>query len=57
MNEAIQIRQKLIDIYLEWRNDYLTVERFAEHKGLTVEQANVLIDLAREVANSPHPDA
>jgi hypothetical protein len=41
---------------LEWRNDFLTVERFSEYHGLTTEQGGALIDLARSVFNSPHPE-
>ena len=50
-------RDTLISIYMDWFNDYLTVETFAEHNGLTSEQAQVLIDLARDVAHSEHPEA
>ena len=35
--------------YIEWFNDYLTVEKFAEHKGLTVDQAQIIIDLGRKI--------
>ena len=50
-------RNNLIDIYLDWRNNYLTYDVFAEHNGLTVEQGTALIELARAVFNSQHPDA
>lgn len=49
-------RELLKNIYLEWRNDFLTVERFSEYHGLTVQQGSALIDLARNVFNSPHPE-
>lgn len=51
------VRETLIDIYLDWRNNYLTHEKFADHNGLTVDQAKTLIDLARNVYESTHPDA
>ena len=54
--EAI-MREQLIEVYLDWRNNYLSVELFAEHHGLTDKQATVLIELAREVFNSKHPEA
>lgn len=50
-------RDQLIAIYFDWVNNYLTAECFAEHNGLTADQAVALIDLAREVTNSDHPDA
>lgn len=39
----------LIDIYLEYWNDYLTIEKYAEHKRLTVHEAKTLIKAAKLV--------
>ena len=39
--------QLLRHIYVEWMNNYLTTEVFAEHHGMTVEDAEALIDLGR----------
>lgn len=50
-------REQLIDDWLDWVNNYLTVEKFAEHRGLTVGQANALLILAKEVNNTKHPEA
>lgn len=50
-------RDYLTAIYMSWVNDYLSAETFAEHHGITTEQAYILIDLARDVATSDHPDA
>ena len=52
-----KLRNSLNDIYLTWVNDYLTIERFAEHHGITLAQAMTLIDLAREIYNSNHTEA
>ena len=46
----------LENVYLDWRNNYLTIERFAECNGLRINEAQSLIDLAREVFNQPHPE-
>lgn len=51
------MRETLIAAYLDFRNNYLTVEKYAEHNGLTEEQAYKLIDLAKQVFESEHPDA
>jgi len=40
--------QLLRHIYVEWMNNYLTVELFAEHHEMTVEDAHALIDLGRK---------
>jgi hypothetical protein len=50
-------RQYLIDLYLDWRNNWLSVEAFSEHHGLTYADATLLIQLARDVFNQPHPEA
>ena len=50
-------RQQLIDIYLDWRNNYLGVELFAEHRGLHVGEAIALIELCRICFENKHPDA
>lgn len=55
--EPIDMRSHLCRVYLDWRNNYLTVAKFAEHHGLTEDQAGALITLAREVHNSQHPEA
>ena len=40
--------QMLRHIYVEWLNNYLTVELFAEHHEMTVDDAQALIDLGRK---------
>lgn len=51
------MRTTLITAYHDYVNNYLTIELYAEHNGLTTEQGYALISLAREVYNSNHPDA
>jgi hypothetical protein len=39
----------LIDlIYLEWVNDFISVQGYADHYGMTYEQATQVIKFARE---------
>jgi hypothetical protein len=52
-----ELRSVMIDYYLDWRNNYLTIEKFAEHNGLTASQAADLIRQAKVIFNSPHPEA
>lgn len=42
------MRQILIDKYLNYLNNYLTVKKFAEHNEITVEHAVMIIGLGRE---------
>ena len=36
-----------INLFLDWANNFLTVERFAEHYSLTDIEANHIIDKGR----------
>lgn len=49
-------RIDLINIWQDFYNNYLTVDKYAEHNHITTEQARILIDLARAVNDSPHPE-
>lgn len=51
------MRDILIAAYLDFLNNYLTVEKYAEHNGLTAEQGKMFIDLARDIFNSDHPES
>lgn len=51
------MRDILIDAYLDRVNNYLTDAVYAEHNGLTPEQASALLALAKEIFNTPHPEA
>jgi hypothetical protein len=42
---------KFVSMYLDWRNNFLTVERFAEYYGITLESANFIIDTGRSIMN------
>lgn len=50
-------RTILTDVYLEYLNNYITIEKFADHNGLTIDQAKSLINLSKGVYNSDHPDS
>lgn len=52
-----QARDYLTDLYLDFRNNYLTIEKFAEHNGLHVKHAILLMEVAEQVFDSKHPDA
>lgn len=53
----MNIRQNLIDVYLDFVNNFLTVDFFAEYHGLTYDQAFNLLEVARSVLESNHPEA
>ena len=41
---------RLAAMFRDYFNDYLTVERFAEHNDLTLAEAGKLIKLGREIS-------
>lgn len=45
-------RSGLKEYYLDYVNNYLTIEKYAENNSLTVEQAKILIDLGRDICNA-----
>jgi hypothetical protein len=47
----IDIKTTLIELYVEWFNDYLTVEKIAEHKGLELADMQALINIGQKLAN------
>lgn len=42
---------KFTEMYLDWFNNFLTVERFAEYYEINVEQAQQIINLGREIGS------
>jgi hypothetical protein len=42
-------QRKLESIYLDWVNNFLTLERFAEVYGISKEDANTLIEIGRKL--------
>ncbi len=55
INESI--RTKIVNTYLDYRNNYLTIETFADHNGMTETHAKALVDLGRELFNTPNTHA
>lgn len=52
----MELRDTLLNAYQSYCNDYLTIDKFAEHNGLTTDEANGLLALARKIASHPHPE-
>lgn len=53
----VNCRNYLIDQYLDFKNNYLSPDLFAEHRGIDTEQAKALIDIGRDLFNTKHPEA
>jgi len=41
--------QKLINMFLDWKNNFLTIGKFAEYYSLTIDKANEIINKGREL--------
>ena len=50
-------REQLAAVYLDWRNNYLTIGKFAEDCGLYDQEAADLLNICRQCFENPHPEA
>lgn len=50
-------RAWLHEFYLDYVNNYISVAKFAEHRGLHEQEAYDLLRVAETVYNTNHPDA
>jgi len=48
----MSIREKLVQEYLDFKNNYLSVSLFSEHRGMTEEEGLNLINLGKVLFNS-----
>ena len=42
---------KYVELYLDYVNNFLTIERFAEYYGMSVDYANHVIEVGRKLNN------
>jgi hypothetical protein len=50
-------RDHFVSMYLDYRNNYITVARWAEAYGLTEQEGTELLTVLRAIFNGQHPDA
>jgi hypothetical protein len=43
------MRQKIESLYLSYFNDFLTVKKFSEYYGISVEKATRIINIGRKI--------
>jgi hypothetical protein len=48
MPKIIYLRDTLADLYLDWINNFLTIEKFSEYYGLNENDAIDLLKLAKK---------
>ena len=51
MNKRTLMSTQVIDFYLDWFNNYLTIDKIAEHHGIDVDDAKALINMGRYMHN------
>jgi len=49
------LKAELQKVYLDWVNNWLTRDRFAEYYGLTLDQAHRVIELGRDIHEGQLP--
>jgi hypothetical protein len=50
-------KQKLIAFYLDWKNNFLTLHKMAEHYRMPVTEVETLIDLGRHYHEEAHRES
>ena len=50
-------REDFLNEYLDWLNNYLSIDKFAEHRGLTVPEAETYLKLCKSCFDNLHPEA
>lgn len=50
-------REQIQFIYLDWVNNFVSIDGYAEHYGLYRDEAEMLIRLAFTVCDRSHPEA
>lgn len=46
-----QNAKRIIELYLDWFNNFLSIEAFASHHSFSVYQANMIVQLGRDISN------
>lgn len=49
-------REQITAAYLDYVNNYISVETWAEHRGLTLKEGEALLSILRSIAYAEHPD-
>ena len=57
MTHPQNTRAWLHEVYLDYVNNYISVAKFAEHRGLHEQEAYALLRAAETVFYNDHPDA
>ena len=52
--KSLNIRNVLSELYLDYFNNYATIEVMAEHQKMKVEDLKILIDLGRKINNKEY---
>lgn len=51
------MREKLAEWYLDYVNNFISLDKFAEHHGISRDQAEQVVKLGKEIHETPHPEA
>lgn len=54
--EFLDVRTFCNNVYIEFVNDYITIEKMAEDKGFPIKMMTNIIEIGRYVHNGFHPE-
>jgi len=57
MLETLTMREQFSEWYLDFVNNFLTLDGFAEYYGISHDQAKQVVELGKAIHHSPHPEA
>ena len=54
--KTLILKDVLDDIYIDWFNNFLTIERYAEYHEIEEDHARTLINMCRNLHHKKHQD-
>ena len=57
MTQILTLREQFAEWYLDYVNNFITVDGFAQYYGLSHDQATKVIALGKELHETPHPES
>jgi hypothetical protein len=50
-------RERLVEMYFDWVNNFISIDKFAEYHNLHRDEAMLLLDVARKLAYADSPES
>jgi hypothetical protein len=56
MLSTMTLREQFVEWYLDFVNNFLTLDGFAEYYGISRDQAEQVVKLGKQIHETPHPE-